>query len=236
MLADLKQKVLEANRRLPETGLVQLTWGNVSGIDRALGLMVIKPSGVAYAALRVEDMVVVSLADGRAVEEHHAPSSDTATHLEIYRAFPTAGGVCHTHSPAATAWSQAGRALPCYGTTHADHFCGPVPLCRILTPAEVADDYEKNTGLAIVETFRSQGLDPAAIPGVLQHHHAPFTWGPSAAAALDNSIALEVCARMALETLALRADALPLPEHLLLKHYRRKHGPDAYYGQKGSPH
>ena len=234
MLRDLKQQVLEANLRLPSSGLARLTWGNVSGIDRAQGLMVIKPSGMPYSHLRDDDMVVLELATGKKVEGDLAPSSDAPTHLALYRAWTDIGGICHTHSPAATAWSQAGRALPCYGTTHADHFHGPVPLCRILTPEETAADYEALTGTAIVETFRELGLDPSAVPAVLQHHHAPFTWGRHALDAMDNSIALEMCAQMALDTLRLNPDAAPLPAHLLDKHFLRKHGPGAYYGQKKS--
>jgi L-ribulose-5-phosphate 4-epimerase len=232
MLYDLKQQVLEANLRLPQSGLVRLTWGNISGIDRAKGLMVIKPSGVPYSHLRDDDMVVLELATGRKVEGALNPSSDAPTHLALYRAWQGIGGICHTHSPLATAWSQAGRALPCYGTTHADHFFGEVPLCRILTPEETARDYEGLTGEAIVETFRELNLDPVAVPAVLQHHHAPFTWGKHALDALDNSIALEMCAGMALDTLRLNPEAPPLPQHLLEKHYLRKHGPGAYYGQK----
>jgi L-ribulose-5-phosphate 4-epimerase len=165
------------------------------------------------------------------VEGKRKPSSDAPTHLEIYRAFPSAGGVCHTHSPAATAWSQAGLPLPCFGTTHADHFHGEVPVCRMLSPEETADAYELLTGRAIAETFAALGIDPAAVPAILQHGHAPFTWGPDALSALDNSIALEMCARMALDTLQLRPDAQPLPRFLLDKHFLRKHGPSAYYGQ-----
>jgi L-ribulose-5-phosphate 4-epimerase len=232
MLYDLKQQVLEANLRLPSSGLVRLTWGNISGIDRAKGLMVIKPSGVPYSHLRDDDMVVLELATGRKVEGALNPSSDAPTHLALYRAWAGIGGICHTHSPLATAWSQAGRALPCYGTTHADHFFGTVPLCRILTPEETARDYEGLTGEAIVETFRELNLDPWMVPAVLQHHHAPFTWGKHALDALDNSIALEMCAGMALDTLRLNPEAPPLPQHLLEKHYLRKHGPGAYYGQK----
>jgi L-ribulose-5-phosphate 4-epimerase len=231
MLRDLKQLVLEANLRLPSSGLARLTWGNVSGIDRSLGLMVIKPSGVPYAHLRDDDMVVLEVATGRIADGRLNPSSDAATHLALYRAWEGIGGICHTHSPFATAWSQAGRPLPCYGTTHADHFHGTVPLCRILTPEEVVADYEGLTGTAIVETFRTQGLDPVAIPAVLQHHHAPFTWGRDAMDAYTNSIALEMCAQMALDTLRLNPDATPLPGHLLDKHFLRKHGSGAYYGQ-----
>ncbi len=232
MLRDLKQQVLEANLRLPPSGLVRLTWGNVSGVDRAHGMVVIKPSGVPYSHLRDDDMVVLELATGRKVEGNLNPSSDSPTHLALYRAWAGIGGICHTHSPFATAWSQAGSPLPCFGTTHADHFYGTVPLCRILTPEETTTAYEANTGEAIIETFREQQLDPVAIPGVLQHHHAPFTWGHNALDALTNSIALEMCAQMALDTLRLNPHAAALPHHLLEKHYLRKHGPGAYYGQE----
>ncbi len=234
MLHDLKQQVLEANLRLPSSGLVRLTWGNVSGVDRARGMMVIKPSGVPYSHLRDDDMVVLELATGKKVEGELNASSDAATHLALYRAWPGIGGICHTHSPYATAWSQAGRPLPCYGTTHADHFFGTVPLCRILTPEETAAAYEALTGDAIVQTFLKEKLDPLAIPAVLQHHHAPFTWGRDALDALTNSIALEMCAQIALDTLRLNPHAVPLPQHLLDKHFLRKHGPGAYYGQQ--PH
>ena len=232
MLRDLKQQVLEANLRLPASGLARLTWGNVSGVDREQGMMVIKPSGVAYSHLQDDDMVVLELATGTRVEGHFNASSDAPTHLALYRAWTGIGGICHTHSPYATAWSQAGRALPCYGTTHADHFHGTVPLCRILTAEETSDNYEALTGDAIIGTFRGLRLDPLAIPAVLQHHHAPFTWGRDALDALTNSIALEMCAQMALDTLRLNPDASPLPQHLLDKHYLRKHGPGAYYGQE----
>lgn len=232
-MRDLKLAVLEANRRLPESGLVQLTWGNVSGIDRDRGLVVIKPSGIPYASLRLEDLPVLELESGRVVEGTRRPSSDAPTHLVLYRAFPEAGGICHTHSPHATAWSQAGIPLPCFGTTHADHFFGEVPVCRPLTPEETGEAYEEHTGHAIVETFRAAGIDPALVPAVLQQYHAPFTWGPTPEAALDNSIALEMCAQMAAISLRLNPSLAPLPQHLLGKHHRRKHGPDAYYGQKG---
>lgn len=235
MLRDLKHQVLEANVRLVSSGLVYLTWGNVSGLDAGRGLMVIKPSGVPYVSLRDDDLSVIEVETGRQVEGKLRPSSDSPTHLALYRAFQGIGGICHTHSPAATTFSQAGRALPCYGTTHADHFHGTVPLCRALTPEEVAQDYEGNTGLAIVETFRDAGIDPVAVPGVLQQHHAPFTWGPSPVAALENSIALEMCAQMALGSLQLTPDLQPIPRHILDKHHFRKHGPGSYYGQ-GKPH
>lgn len=231
MLRTLKQQVLEANLRLPSSGLVSLTWGNVSGLDRASGLMVIKPSGVAYSSLRDDDLVVLELATGRQVEGKLRPSSDTPTHLVLYRAFAGIAGICHTHSPAATSFSQAGRPLPCYGTTHADHFHGTVPLCRGLTPAETDEDYEGHTGHAIVQTFRKAQIDPLHIPGVLQLHHAPFTWGSSPQDALNNSIALEMCASMALGSLQLNPDLQPIPAHILDKHHHRKHGPGSYYGQ-----
>ncbi|MES2708743.1 MAG: L-ribulose-5-phosphate 4-epimerase AraD [Verrucomicrobiota bacterium] len=231
MLHDLKHQVLEANIRLVSSGLVCLTWGNVSGLDRARGLMVIKPSGVPYASLRDGDLVVLELATGRQIEGKLRPSSDSPTHLALYRAFEGIGGICHTHSPAATMFSQAGRALPCYGTTHADHFHGTVPLCRALTPEEVDEDYEGNTGKAIVQTFGEAGISPAAVPGVLQLHHAPFTWGPTPMASLDNSIALEMCAKMALGSLRLNPELQPVPKHILDKHHYRKHGPGSYYGQ-----
>ena len=232
MLRSLKQQVLEANLRLESSGLVCLTWGNVSGFDPVTGLMVIKPSGVPYANLRDDDLVVLETATGRQVEGKLRPSSDTPTHLVLYRAFAGIAGICHTHSPSATMFSQAGRSLPCFGTTHADHFHGTVPLCRALTPEEVAEDYEGQTGLAIVQTFLGQQIDPLHVPGVLQLHHAPFTWGSSPMDALNNSIALEMCARMALGSLQLNPDLAPLPGHILDKHHLRKHGPAAYYGQK----
>ena len=231
MLEDLKAEVCEANRRLPGSGLVQLTWGNVSGIDRDRAIFGIKPSGVDYDALEPGHIVLVDL-EGQVVEGQLNPSSDTKTHLELYRAWPRVGGVTHTHSPAATALSQAGRELPCFGTTHADHFYGTVPLCRALSPEEVDEDYEKNTGLAIVEHFEHEGIDPEHVPGVLQRHHAPFTWGKDAAKSLDNSIALEMCARMALDGWSVDPQLEPIPAHILDKHFLRKHGPEAYYGQK----
>ncbi len=232
MLESLKEEVCVANRQLPGSGLVQLTWGNVSGIDRAAGVFGIKPSGVDYEALQPSDIVLIDL-DGKVVEGELNPSSDTKTHLELYRAWPEIGGVTHTHSPAATTLSQIGRELPPYGTTHADHFYGTVPVCRALTPEEVDEDYEKNTGLAIVEHFAEAEIDPNHVPGVLQLHHAPFTWGKDAGKSLDNSIALEMCARMAIDGWSHQPDLSPLPQHLLDKHFLRKHGPGAYYGQGG---
>ncbi|MGN0983723.1 MAG: L-ribulose-5-phosphate 4-epimerase [Gemmiger sp.] len=232
MLEALKERVCEANLALPRHGLVTFTWGNVSGIDRAQGLVVIKPSGVAYADLTPDKLVVVELATGRTVEGTLNPSSDTKTHLELYRAFPQVGGIVHTHSVHATAWAQAGQDIPCYGTTHADYFYGPVPCARGLTPAEVETDYEKATGTVIVETFRQRGLDPAAVPGVLCRSHGPFTWGKDAAAAVYHAVVLEEVAKMALLTRQLDPNAAPAPRHVQDKHYQRKHGPHAYYGQK----
>ncbi len=232
MLEALKEEVCEANRQLPATGLVRLTWGNVSGIDRASGLWCIKPSGVDYTALRSEDMVVLDL-EGKVVEGRLRPSSDTKTHLVLYREFPEIGGVTHTHSTYATMFSQAGREIPCYGTTHADHFHGPVPVVRALTESEVAEDYEHFTGVAIVERLRELGLSPLEMPGVLQLHHAPFTFGKNAMDSLNNSIALEMCAQMALGALSLTPSLTAIPGHILSKHHLRKHGPGAYYGQKG---
>ena len=229
MLEKLRKIVCEANLELVRQGLVTLTWGNVSGIDRASGLMVIKPSGVAYDILTPESMVVTDL-DGRVVEGDYAPSSDTPTHLVLYKAFPNVGGIVHTHSACATAFAQASREIPCFGTTHADHFCGPVPVARMPTEAEVRDRYEHHIGELIAERFRN--LDPDAVPAVLAAGHGPFAWGPDPKKAVENAVALEAVARMAVTTLALCPDTAPLPEYLLEKHYGRKHGPGAYYGQR----
>lgn len=230
-LDELRNQVCEANRALPASGLVRLTWGNVSGIDRESGLWAIKPSGVDYDALTPADMVVLDL-EGKVVEGRLRPSSDTKTHLHLYREFPQIGGVTHTHSLHATAFSQAGRELPCFGTTHADHFHGTVPIVRALTAAEVDEDYEHFTGVAIVERLRELGLDPLEMPAVLQIHHAPFTFGKNAMDSLNNSIALEMCAQMALASIPLNPTLRPIPAHILEKHHLRKHGPGAYYGQK----
>ena len=228
-LLSLKTEVFRRNLDLVRHGLVVLTWGNVSGIDREAGLVAIKPSGVAYDAMTAEDIVVVDL-DGRVVEGSLRPSSDLPTHLALYRAFPSVGGIVHTHSPKAVAWAQARRAIPAFGTTHADHFHGPVPCTRELTPEEVAADYERNTGLVIAERFRD--LDPDAFPGVLVAGHGPFTWGRDPRKAVENAVALEQIAAMALDTLAIDPSAAPAPARVLDKHYFRKHGPGAYYGQK----
>lgn len=229
MLEELKLQVYEANMELPGRGLVTYTWGNVSGIDRKKGLFVIKPSGVDYDRLRPEDMVVMDL-DGNRVEGTMNPSSDTATHLEIYKAFAAVGGIVHTHSPMATAWAQAGRAIPCYGTTHADYFYGEIPCARNLTPEEIEAGYEKNTGLVIAEAFA--GIDPLHVPGVLCKNHGPFTWGRDAAQAVHNAVVLEEIARMNLYTEMLNPKAEPAPQCMQDKHFMRKHGPGAYYGQK----
>lgn len=230
MLEVLREAVCRANRELPERGLVLYTWGNVSGIDRSQGLVVIKPSGVRYDALAPEDMVVVDL-DGHVVEGRLNPSSDTRTHLELYRAFPQIGGIVHTHSTYAAAWAQAGQDIPCYGTTHADYFYGPVPCTRSLTAEEVAGDYEAETGKVIVGTFRDRGLDPMAVPGVLCRNHGPFTWGTDPAQAVYHAAVLEELARMALLTRQIDPAAAPAPAYVQDKHYQRKHGPHAYYGQ-----
>ncbi len=231
MLEELKQKVWEANLELPRRGLVTYTWGNVSGIDRERGLMVIKPSGVEYEALRPEQLVVLDL-DGKQVEGSLNPSSDTKTHLELYRAFPEIGGIVHTHSTYAVAWAQAGQDIPCYGTTHADYFHGPVPCARHLTPEEIDEDYEGNTGRVILETFRERGLEPAHIPAVICRSHGPFAWGKDPVQAVYHGAVLEEVARMALLTRQVDPLAAPAPACILEKHFLRKHGPGAYYGQK----
>lgn len=231
MLEALKQEVYEANMELPRRGLVTYTWGNVSGIDREKGLFVIKPSGVDYDKLTADDMVVMDL-EGNRVEGRYNPSSDTATHLELYKAFPALGGIVHTHSPHATAWAQAGRALPCYGTTHADYFYGDIPCARCLTAEEIDEAYEKNTGLVIIETFRALGIDPAYVPAVLCKHHGPFAWGKSAAEAVHNAVVLEEIAKMNFMTEIINPRVERAPQCMQDKHFLRKHGPNAYYGQK----
>jgi L-ribulose-5-phosphate 4-epimerase len=229
MLERLKEEVCQANLQLVAERLVVYTWGNVSGIDRAGGHVVIKPSGVAYDRMMPRDMVVVSLATGAVVEGELKPSSDTPTHLALYRAFSAIGGVVHTHSLYATAWAQARRELPALGTTHADYFHGAIPCTRIMQPTEVAGDYEANTGGVIVERFAS--ADPMHTPAVLVAGHGPFAWGRSPAQAVHNAAVLEYLAKMAATTLALDPAAAPLPQAMLDKHFFRKHGPGAYYGQ-----
>ncbi len=231
MLEKLKEQVYLANMELPKRGLVTYTWGNVSGIDREKGLFVIKPSGVDYDLLKPDDMVVIDL-QGNKVEGDLNPSSDTKTHLVLYNAFPGIGGIVHTHSPYAVAWAQAGEDLPCYGTTHADYFYGSVPCARHLTQEELDEDYERNTGITIVETFRERGIDPKAVPAVLCYSHGPFTWGKDADQAVYHSVVLEECAKMGIFTRVLNPHAAPAPQRMLDKHYLRKHGPNAYYGQK----
>ena len=228
MLEKLKAEVFAANQRLVTSGLVVLTWGNVSGFDPESKLVVIKPSGVSYDTMKAEDMVVVDL-DGKVVEGNLRPSSDTPTHIEMYRNYPELRGMVHTHSIEATAWAQAGREIPCYGTTHADTFHGSVPLTRLLTQAEVEEAYELNTGKVIIERFRE--LDPVSVPGVLVNGHAPFTWGKSPADAVDHAVALEAIAKMARLTESL-GGRTELVGYISEKHFQRKHGPKAYYGQK----
>jgi L-ribulose-5-phosphate 4-epimerase len=229
VLEALKQAVLEANLELPKYGLVTFTWGNVSGIDREQGLVVIKPSGVPYDGMGAEDMAVVSLEDGRVVEGRYKPSSDTPTHLVLYRAFPHIGGIVHTHAPWSTSWAQAGRSLPALGTTHADYYYGEVPCTRKMTASEIQNAYELETGNVIVETFQS--LNPMQLPGVLVHSHAPFNWGKDPHDAVHNAVVLEECAKMAFHTYALNPAAPPMDQVLLDKHFLRKHGANAYYGQ-----
>ena len=230
MLEELKRQVCAANLKLVAGGLVIQTWGNASGLDRARGLVVIKPSGVPYDGMKPEDMVVVSLRTGKVVESKLKPSSDTPTHLALYRAFPEIGGVTHTHSLYATAWAQARRKIPAYGTTQADYWFGEVPCTRSLTPREIKDDYEANTGQVIVETFRK--LDPMQHPAVLVAGHGPFTWGRDPDDAVHNAVVLEFVARLASETLRVNPKTKPMEPALLSKHFLRKHVTNAYYGQK----
>ena len=230
MLEQLKKRVCEANLRLVREGLVLLTWGNVSAVARKEGLIVIKPSGVAYDKMKPGQMVVVSLKTGEVIEGTLRPSSDTPTHLELYRAFSEIGGIVHSHSLYATAWAQAGREIPAFGTTHADHFYGTVPCTREMKQGEIENDYEKNTGCVIVERFKD--MDPLHLPAVLVAGHAPFTWGATLEEAVTNSLVLERVARMASETLLLNPKQRPLKKTLLDKHFLRKHGSGAYYGQK----
>lgn len=229
MLEELKREVYEANMELNAKGVVIFTWGNVSGIDRESGLVAIKPSGVDYDAMKAEDMVIVDL-DGNVVEGRLKPSSDTPTHLYLYRAFPQAGGIAHTHSEFAVSFAQAGLDIPALGTTHADVFFGPVPCTRSLTEAEVRGEYENNTGAVIAETFAERNIDPAAVPGVLVCNHGPFTWGGNAAKSVYNAVTLEKVAAMAYRALMLNRSS-SMPDYVLEKHYFRKHGKNAYYGQ-----
>lgn len=230
MLEELKRQVCEANLELVRRGVVIYTWGNVSGVDREKGVMVIKPSGVDYDGMKPEDMVVVDLATGETVEGKYKPSSDTATHLELYRAFPSIGGITHTHSINAVAFAQAGLAIPALGTTHADYFYGDIPCTRELSQAEVEEAYEVNTGKVIVEYLKEQGIDPMAVPGVLVKNHGPFSWGKDAAASVYHAVVMDTVAEMDLKTLLLNPQA-SMAQYVLDKHYMRKHGPNAYYGQ-----
>ena len=229
MLEALKELVCKANLELPKHGLVTFTWGNVSGIDRESGLMVIKPSGVEYDNMTADDMVVVSLETGEKVEGKWKPSSDTATHVALYNAFPDIGGIVHTHSRWATSFAQAGRGIPAYGTTHGDYFYGEIPGTRKMTPEEIGGEYEKETGNVIIETFK--GIDENTIPAVLVNSHGPFTWGTDPENAVHNAVVLEELAFMALHTEVLNPDVKVMQQELLDKHFLRKHGKNAYYGQ-----
>jgi len=228
MLEKLKAEVLEANLELPKKDLVTYTWGNVSGIDREKGLIVIKPSGVSYDEMTVDDLVVVDL-EGNVVEGDLKPSSDTATHLVLYKNFPNIGGVVHTHSPWATSWAQAGRAIPAFGTTHADYFYGEIPCTRKMTAEEITGEYEKETGNVIVETF--EGKEALDIPAVVVNNHGPFAWGTDASNAVHNAVVLEEVAKMGYRTITLNQEISAIDQVLLDKHFLRKHGKNAYYGQ-----
>jgi L-ribulose-5-phosphate 4-epimerase len=230
VLNHLKQEVLEANLELPKYGLVTFTWGNVSAIDRSQGLVAIKPSGVPYEQLKVDDIVVLDL-EGNIVEGELKPSSDTPTHLELYRSFAEIGGIVHTHSPWATSWAQAGRGIPALGTTHADYFYGEIPCTRAMREDEIRGAYELETGKVIVEKFRSAGIDPAQVPGVLVYCHAPFSWGKDAHNAVHNAVVMEEVAKIGFHTFALNPTTGPMDQTLLDRHFLRKHGANAYYGQ-----
>jgi L-ribulose-5-phosphate 4-epimerase len=230
-LTALREQVYTANLALVEAGLVTLSFGNASGVDRAAGVLVIKPSGVPYPALRPADMIVVSLTDEEVVEGSLRPSSDTPTHAELYRRFPSVGGVVHTHSPFASAWAQAHRSIPALGTTHADHFAGPIPVTRPLEAADLGELYERATGEVLAETLDALGLEPLSMPAALVASHGPFTWGRDAVEAVSNAIALEAVAALAYRTLALAPSTDPIDNALLRRHFERKHGPHAYYGQ-----
>lgn len=230
MMEKLIKEVLEANLELPKAGLVVFTWGNVSAIDRNRGLIVIKPSGVPYEGMKEEHMVVIDL-DGKLVSGNFKPSSDTDTHLEIYRSFEGVGGIVHTHSRWATIWAQACKGIPAYGTTHADYFYGEIPCTRKLTDEEIKNSYELNTGKVIVETFKTRNIDPIAVPGVVVASHGPFSWGKNAFDAVHNAIVMDECAMMAINTQIVNPGIAPMDQILLDKHYLRKHGKNAYYGQ-----
>ncbi|ADU29476.1 L-ribulose-5-phosphate 4-epimerase [Evansella cellulosilytica] len=229
-LKQLKEAVLKANLDLPKYGLVTFTWGNVSGIDRDLGLIVIKPSGVSYEQMTLEDLVVVNL-KGKVVEGHLKPSSDTSTHVYLYNHFQNIGGIVHTHSPWATSWAQAGRDIEALGTTHADYFYGAVPCTRAMKKEEIESDYERETGAVIVETFKERQIDPDLVPGVLVNSHAPFNWGKNPGEAVHNAVVLEEVAKMALSSFQINPSLNEMDQNLLDKHFLRKHGKEAYYGQ-----
>ena len=230
MLEELKKRVYEANMLLPKYGLITFTWGNVSEIDRESGLFAIKPSGVDYDKLTPDDIVIMDL-DGNKVEGKMNPSTDTPTHLELYKAFPGIGGVVHTHSTFAVSWAQAGLDIPCYGTTHADYFYGSIPCIRNLTAEEIEEHYEKNTGLSIVERFEKDGINPIYVPGCVCKNHGPFTWGKNGNEAVHNAVVVEEVAKMAHLTRQINPDAGETPQYMQDKHFMRKHGPNAYYGQ-----
>ena len=230
MLKELKKQVFEANLQLPKYGLITFTWGNVSGIDREKGLVVIKPSGVEYDGMTADDMVAVDLETGLSVEGGLSPSSDTPTHLALYKAFPNIGGIVHTHSRWATIFAQAGMDIPALGTTHADYFYGSIPCTRIMAPEEIAGEYERDTGKVIIERFAD--IDPDTIPAALVYSHGPFTWGKDAAEAVHNAVVLEEIAFMAWHDIMMKPSIQPMQQELLNKHYLRKHGKNAYYGQK----
>lgn len=231
----LKKTVWQANLDIVAAGLVELTWGNASGVDRDAGVMAIKPSGVAYDVLEPDDMVVLSLETGEVLDNGLKPSSDTPTHRYLYQQFEGIGGIVHTHSSHAVSWAQAERDLPCLGTTHADHFYGTIPVTRRMREEEIRKDYEHNTGVVIAERFREHQLNPAQIPGVLVAGHGPFAWGTTPEKAVENAIVLESVARMAMHTYLINASAQPIDQELLDKHFLRKHGPGAYYGQDERP-
>ena len=229
---ELKEKVWKANLLLPKYGLVTFTWGNVSEVDREAGVIAIKPSGVAYEDLRPEDMVILDLETGKKVEGKYNPSSDTPTHLELYRAFSGVGGIVHTHSSQATSFAQAGVGIAAYGTTHGDYFYGEIPCTDAMTPEAIAGEYEKETGTIIIDTFRARNIDPMQVPAVLVKSHGPFAWGKDAMEAVHNSVVLEEVAAMNFRTLLINPAITPMQKELLDKHYLRKHGANAYYGQK----
>ena len=231
MLESLKKSVYEANMDLTKYNLVTFTWGNVSGFDKETGYFIIKPSGVEYEVLKPEDMVVMDL-QGNKIEGKYRPSSDTNTHIELYKKYPEIGGIVHTHSPEAVSWAQAGMSIPVYGTTHSDYFYGDIPCTRSLTQQEIESDYEKNTGLVIIETFTNNQINPMHTPGVLCANHGPFTWGTDAHNAVHNAVVLEEVAKMAYKAKMLKAEIERAPTYLVEKHFMRKHGENAYYGQK----